>query len=538
MSYQGGISKNELEIRLRKLTSEVRELLNRTQAETLRQTTLQIAGTTLDNVDWVNVGGKPSTFPPDLHGHVEADISDLDKYTQAEVDGLFAAAERPWTTYRTIPEGVTVDVAAGEQYLVFQELVVDGELILDGGEVVVLSTAEATQFPLDAFGRVRVSDPITIFDAGHQYNLNPLVWDTGLSSGTGAVTHLPNESAVELSTGGTASGAKAVLQSKIYHRYQPGKSQLIMCTGAFGVATADVRKRYGYFDADNGTFFEQTGTGVGAVLRSRTTGSIVDTRIEQADWNLDKLDGTGPSRITIDFEKAQIFLFDMEWLGVGRVRFGIVLGGSIIYVHEFSHINTLIGPYMTSANLPIRAEIENTAIAAGTATWKQVCASVISEGGQEDDRAFLFSGGNGIATVAVGARRPILSLRPKLLFNGITNRGQVVPSEIDLYTDANAHYEFVLNGALTGASFASAGADSIAELDVAATAIAGGTVVEESFVTTAGGASRGEGRNGLLGRLALVLNAVGDTADTLSIVATSFAGTADMSAAVTWKEFR
>ena len=392
--------------------------------------------------------------------------------------------------------------------------------------------------PIDAFGRVRVSDPTTIFDAGHQYNLNPLVWDTGLSTGTGTVTHLPLESAVSLSTGGTASGAKAILQTKVYHRYQPGKSQLIMCTGAFGTATANVRKRYGYFDGSNGAFFEQTLAGVGLVLRSNTTGSVVDTRIEQSAWNIDKLDGTGTSGIIADFTKAQIFLFDMEWLGVGRVRYGIVLGGEIVYVHEFKHINTLTGPYMTTANLPVRAEIENTALAAGTTTWKQICASVISEGGQEDDRAFLFSAGNGITDVAVTTRRPIFTIRPKLTFNSLTNRGQIVPTEVDLFTSANAYYEFVLNGTPTGASFNTAGADSIAEFDVAATAISGGTIVEGGFVTTAGGASRGSGRNGLLGRLALALNAAGDAGDTLSIVATSFTGTANMSAAVTWREFR
>ena len=538
MRYPGGVSKNELEIRLRRLQDDVLRVLNRRNEADVRRITTATVANIIDTISFGDITGVPLTFPPSTHTHPESQIVDLDKYTQAEVDALLAGAGRVGITYRTIPDDEVVSVFGGEQYLVFQELVVEGELIIDGGEVVVLSNTEATQFPLDAFGRVRVSDPITIFDAGHQYNLNLLVWDTGLSAGTGTVTHLPNESAVSLSTGGTASGAKAVLQSKVYHLYQPGKSQLIMCTGALGVATDDVRKRYGYFDADNGTFFEQTSAGVGAVLRSRTTGSVVDTRVEQADWNLDPLDGTGPSKITADFEKAQIFLFDMEWLGVGRVRFGIVLGGQIVYVHEFAHINTLTGPYMTSANLPIRAEIENTALAAGTTTWKQVCASVISEGGQEDDRAFLFSAGNGTTTTAVTTRRPIFTVRPKLTFNSLANRGQVVPSEIDLYTSSNAYYEFVLNGTLTGASFGSAGADSIAEVDVAATAITGGTIVEGGFVTTGGGSSRGSGRNGLLGRLALVLNALGDTADTLSIVATSFAGTANMSAAVTWKEFR
>lgn len=394
------------------------------------------------------------------------------------------------------------------------------------------------QATLDAFGRLRVSQPITIFDSQHQYNINTLVWDSGLSTGTGAVTHLPNESAAQLSTGGTASGAKAVLQTKAYHRYQPGKSQLVLFTGTFGAAVTNVRRRYGYFDTNNGLFFEQTSAAFSVVARSYASGTAVGTAVAQSAWNIDTLDGTGPSGITIDHTKSQIFLIDLEWLSVGRVRFGFVLGGQIVYCHEFGHINANAGPYMTTANLPIRAEVENTGTAAGVNTFKQICASVISEGGQEDDRAYLFSAGNGITAKAVTTRRPILSIRPGLLFNGIVNRGQVVPVEIDLYADASAFYEIILNGTLTGASFAAVGGESVTETSTAATAVTGGTVVESGFVSTSGGASRGIGRNSLLGRLPLVLNAAGTVADTLSIVVTSFTGTANCSAQATWREFR
>jgi hypothetical protein len=392
--------------------------------------------------------------------------------------------------------------------------------------------------PIDAFGRVRVSDPVTVFDAGHQYNVNPLVWET-IVAGDGAVSHLPNESSASLTTGGTVADSKATIQTKVYHRYQPGKSQLVLCTGVFGAATANVRRRYGYFDADNGLFFEQTSAGMHVVVRSKASGSVVDSRINQTAWNLDKLDGTGASGITIDWTKAQIFLIDLEWLGVGRVRFGIVLGGAIVYVHEVTHVNALSGVYMTSANLPVRAEVENTDTTAAAATMKQICTSVISEGGQEDDRAFLFSAGNGITDIAVTTRRNVLIVRPKLLFNSLTNRGQVVPSEIALVSDENAYYEIVLNGTLGGSpSYTSANDASIAEYDVAGTTVTGGTVVATGFVTVAGNQATGVGNNGLLGRLPLVLNAAGTVADTLSVVVTSFSGTANVSASVTWREFR
>jgi hypothetical protein len=393
---------------------------------------------------------------------------------------------------------------------------------------------------LDAFGRLRVSDPTTVFDAGHEYNVNPLVWDDSLSTGTGAVTHLPDESAAQLSTGGTLANAKAVLQTRAYHRYQPGKSQLVLCTGAFGAAVTNARRRYGYFDANNGVFFEQTAAGMNIVLRSSTTGSVVERRVAQSAWNYDKLDGTGLSGVNVDFSKAQIYLFDLEWLGVGRVRCGIVIGGAIIYCHEFGHANELTGPYMTTANLPVRAEVENTGVTAAAVTMKQVCASVISEGGQEDDRAFLHSTSNGITTVAVTTRRAVLTIRPKLLFNSITNRGQAIVSELNLFSDASAFYEIVVGGTLGGTpSWVSVNDASIVERDVAGTTVTGGVVVASNYVATSGpGQVRAIGTNGILGRLPLVLNAAGDAADLLSVVVTSFSGTANVSASVTWREFR
>jgi len=392
--------------------------------------------------------------------------------------------------------------------------------------------------PIDAFGRVRVSDPTTIFDAGHEYNFNPLVWSSAVV-GSGAVTHLPDESAVSLTTGAVTDTHSAIVQTKTFHRYQPGKSQLILCTGVFGAPVVNVRRRYGYFSGTDGVYYEQTGAGMSVGVRTSTSGSTVDAVVAQANWNLDKLDGTGPSGITIDWTKAQIILFDLEWLGVGRVRYGVVVGGAIIYTHELAHRNVLSGPYMRTANLPVRAEITNDGEAAAIATMKQICVSVISEGGQEDDRALLFSAGNGIAPIAVTTRRAVLSIRPKLLFNTLENRGQVLPSVIDLFTTANAYYEIVLNGALGGTpSWTSANDASIVEFDVAGTTVTGGTVVAGGFLATGGGQTRATGRNGILGRLPLGLNYAGDAADVLTVVATAFTGTANVNANVTWREFR
>lgn len=138
MKYPGGVTRNELEARLKALEASIRRLLAQARGELVNQSAIQIGSAILDAVTWSNIGGRPNQFPPEPHTHAEGDITDLDKYTQAEVNALVAGMDRPWITYRHVPEAKSITVGAGEQYLVYDELVIDGEVILDGGEIVVL----------------------------------------------------------------------------------------------------------------------------------------------------------------------------------------------------------------------------------------------------------------------------------------------------------------------------------------------------------------------------------------------------------------
>lgn len=331
---------------------------------------------------------------------------------------------------------------------------------------------------VDAFERQRTSSPFTIFDSQLQFDKRPLIWGESIVGG-GSSTFLANESSVRLRTG-TASGDKVIRQSFQYLRYQPGKSLMILMTGVIGASKANVRQCIGYFDDQNGVFFEQDGTGLNIVRRSFTTGAAVDTAINQADWNIDKLDGTGRSGITVDPTKAQIFVFDFQWLGVGRVRAGIMSGGQLVYAHEFQHANLLNGVYMTTANLPIRYEIENTGVTGSNTDLIQICNTVISEGGF-NVQGLLRSADNGVTGIAVGGTEiPILSIRLKSAFA----RAQLQPRAASILVTGggNLLMRARVNGALTGAAFASLGANSIAEADVTATAITGGEHVFSGYV--------------------------------------------------------
>ena len=397
---------------------------------------------------------------------------------------------------------------------------------------------------VDAFSRLRVSAGVTLFDSMQQYGDDATVWEN-VVAGTGAVANLLNESTVQMTTGGTANGASVIRQTRQYHRYQPGKSQLVLMTFCMdGGGVVNNRRRIGYFDANNGFFLELVGTTINLVKRSFVSGVAVDTAIPQASWNIDKLNGTGPSGITLDITKVQILLLDLQWLGVGRVRIGFDIDGSVYYAHEFLHANLITSVYTTTACLPIRAENTNTGVTGGTVTMRQICAAVISEGGTERGRFRQFSANNGIAGVAVTTRRPVISIRAKTTGpNAARNTGLIKPGVLDVFaTTNNALYEIVLNATtLTGAAFAAFSAtSSITEVDTAATAIAGGTVLDSGFVTGSVLGTNARGpmaqESDLLQDLFLAYTSLLNVQETLTLVCTSFAATSTINAAWKWQE--
>lgn len=291
---------------------------------------------------------------------------------------------------------------------------------------------------IDAFGRIRVANPASIFDSQLQYDEQPLLWVTK-SAGTAAQQHLPNESAVDM-TLGTASGDRFVRQTREYFRYQPGKSQLVKCTGVFGAAQSGTEKLIGYGDDANGVFMGQDGGGAFVLLRSSVTGAVSDARkVYQADWNIDVMDGVGPSGVALDQTKSQIVLLDIEWLGVGRVRIGFVQGGAINYVHEFLNANIQSTTYMTTANLPVRYEIKNTADVVSAPTLKHICSEVESEGGQQSTVAYPFSVVREGVSVPTGSGNAIVifAARHAATFNGVENRVKFTPTTYQVLPTGN-----------------------------------------------------------------------------------------------------
>jgi len=330
----------------------------------------------------------------------------------------------------------------------------------------------------DAFGRLRVSNPFTLFDSQNRYQKDNQFSEELTTGGT--ATYVPNESTVDLGVT-TASGSKAVRQTYRVFPYQPGKGLLVMCTFVMNEAKAGLRQRVGYFNTDNGLFLQQSGTGEPEfVLRTNTSGTPSDARaVSQSSWNGDKLDGTGASGLTLDLTKAQIFWTDFEWLGVGSVRCGFIINEQYIVCHTFQNANDLNKVYMTTAILPLRYEIENTAITASPSTMKQICSTVISEGGYQQISANLFARQttvvSGISTTFV----PLVSIRLASDSLGAV----VLPQAIQVYPLTNQDYEVALfkNATLTGASYNTTTFNHV-DYDVSATAMSGGTMVLQNFI--------------------------------------------------------
>lgn len=346
--------------------------------------------------------------------------------------------------------------------------------------------ANPSGMAVDAFGRARVSNPFTLFDSFHRYQDNGKV-NTANSATGSSFTHLPNESSILCQITNTANSYVYRESSKVF-AYQPGKSLQILESFVLAPPQAGLRQRYGYFGPQNGFYLEQEDSNIYFVKRSYNTGSVVNTRVAKDDWNLDPLDGTGPSKLTLDLTQAQILFIDIEWLGVGSSRMGFVINGQLIHCHTFHHANQsgANGTYMTTACLPIRCEIENYNSMANTANLKVICATVISEGGYQirgKPRTAAREPNAAFTLATAGVYYPIAAIRLK------SNRadGIVVPTNINLLpiggNSGRFRYKLIAGATVSGGTWVDAGSDSSVQYNITGTTMSGGTDLSSGYTS-------------------------------------------------------
>lgn len=324
---------------------------------------------------------------------------------------------------------------------------------------------------VDAFGRARMSEPFTLFDSTLRYTKRTDQWYESTVGG-GSINYLANESTASLTTT-TASGDTALRRTKRNMPYQPGKSLQIMQSFCGASPVIGLVQEVGYFDDENGIILRASGTTLQFAIRSKSSGGVAEETVNQTNWNIDTFS-------TLSFNKANIFITDLEWLGVGRVRCGFVVDGEIRWCHEFNHANDKAAAYMTTATLPLSYRITNEAALASGAALKQICCTVISEGGYEPSGP-VYVGGRGIGDVqSITTETMVAAIR---MASGRTDN-VILPAQVDAAADGNAiaQWRLYLNPTISGTWTAAANGRGNVQTMSTGT-ISGGTVIETGLLS-------------------------------------------------------
>ncbi len=362
---------------------------------------------------------------------------------------------------------------------------------------VQLDTNNATG---DAFGRLRASQPATLFDSKQIFDNQPLFWDEELESGAGITSGHSADTASTVITSTLNTAGVFTRQTFESFNYRPGKSQLIYMTGILdrsGGGTG-VQRGIGLYNDDNGLFFQDNEGTIEVVRRTNVTGSPVDNAVTQPNWNIDVMDGTGVSGITLDWSKTQIFAIDFEWLGVGRVRMAVNVAGVTYPVHEFLNANVLDKVYMSTPNLPLRYQMITTG-SSPASTMECICSSVISEGGSEDLGLVrsASTAGTSLAANVVGTKYAVIGIRLKSAYIGSVVK--ILSAAIQIQTASDTgEWTLMLNPTVADASWTSAWGDLTnsplqTAVGVTANTVTGGTQVGHGFAESgnAGAGSSG-----------------------------------------------
>jgi hypothetical protein len=421
----------------------------------------------------------------------------------------------------------------------------DGASLVTRYEVGMLSDRISPSGTLtDAFGRLRISEGLTLFDSQHRYQDNNK-WNTSNTANSNTVYQI-NQSVIDINVD-TVSGHYVYRETKKVFAYQPGKSLLVMNTFAMNTPKTNLRQRVGYFSNQNGVFLENDGTANYFVLRSYVTGSVVETKIAQNDWNVDKFDGTGysaqvggPEHTSLNVSKTNILWFDVEWLGVGDIRCGFIVDGQLVTAHIFHNDNKNTTTYMTTACLPCRYEIENTGTTASNSTMKQICTTIISEGGYQ-----LIGKQNAVGSPlsipkdlpTANTFVPIVSIRLK----NDRQDGIVIPNSLEFVGVTNNtryKYKIVMGATLDGnASWQNVSSTSSVEYDFSATSYTGGEDIKIGYVVVSAGSSASiTGFSDGLFKYQLERNSFANTTTVFSLVATGASNGDDALGSISWEE--
>jgi len=394
-------------------------------------------------------------------------------------------------------------------------------------------------YSVDAFGRWRVSEPFTLFDSKQLTDSAALFWDDQ-ETDSAISEYVDNYAATKMKVADTTLGTRT-RQTFMRFNYQPGKSQLILLTFANIKSKAGITKQVGYFDQKNGIFLESRNDSVFVVRRTYVSGAAVDNEVYQSSWNIDAMGGSGVSGVTLDFTKTQIFLIDLEWLGVGRVRCGFVVDGNIYHVHEFNNANSLSTVYMSTPNLPLRYAISNDSTAMADSMY-HICSSVVSEGGQQELGMLRYKSTAGTHLDANTENTVYALLGIKLKSTNLGTVVKLVNVALQMHTaSSKCEWFIVLNPTVAGSLSWSDETNSGVQTCLGATAntVTGGYSLTGGFIETSGVAGGGAGSvSGNITNARYLGSTIAGVSDSMFVVVRPIASSTniDIEGALTWRE--
>ena len=469
---------------------------------------------------------------------ISSEIVDIKEYIdELELNTYNTALATDDTVEQLINVNTRLDILTGKDFTVTVSSPVTA--IIPKNENINVQFSNTPN--IDSFGRLRVSNPLTLFDSSHRYRDNNL-WSS-LTAVGGSTQFNQNQGLIDM-TVSNLSGSNVIRETTKVFSYQAGKSLLVMNTFIMAPSATNLRQRVGYFGQDNGIYFQLDDNTISFVERSLVNGSpSSETIVPLSAWNGDKLDGTGSSGFTLDITKAQIFWMDVEWLGVGTVRCGFIINGQFIVCHSFHHANLIASTYITTASLPLRYEITNKAATSGARTMKQVCSTVISEGGYELrglQQAVSIPINAPITFAAANTYYPIISIRLKSSPNRLD--AIVILTALSILGDGdgkNYNWRVVASGTTTGGTWVNAGIDSSVEYNISGTSFAGGRILASGYVSSNNQSSPSvDILKEALFKFQLERNSFTSTPYELTLVAgiNTSSGTTGMYASMDWEE--
>lgn len=281
---------------------------------------------------------------------------------------------------------------------------------------------------LDNLNKLRVSTLTTILDIRHTHNLKNYLYEVESSTlNTNALYNDTNGPATILSLISAINENNITRQSREYVVYQQGRSILVYIVVNLNPNTnndTNSEGRIGYFDDNNGIFFKHTGdmgTGNMSVV-IRFNG--IDTEINQTNWNIDKMDGVGPSGITANFNEIHTYFIEISWDHI--IRMGMLISGKLEVVHQFyDQSSTLL---IKKSNLPVRYSLTASGVVL-SANLAHYSTYVSSDTGYNPiGRIYAINNISNIIKIN-NIEKPILTLRHK---NFNINKGKIKPLNIIL----------------------------------------------------------------------------------------------------------